>query len=187
MNDAGLQPVLVREEQLPQLEAFCRRLVEALGRAGLEPDKSFEALRGSLTGECVKCGFRVSGEECFALSQVADGEGLVGTLQRLHLGDCARPGCESYSYRLRFQRHPDTDWIAILSQVEHIKEEQAGKSAAVRRAASLGVIRRVGLALVIVALLLLFRQWYFGGRIPLIREPEKFRVDPAPPGGEAPR
>jgi len=187
MKDAGLQPVLVQEEQIQQLETFCRRLVEALSRAGLDPEKSFEVSHASLTAECVKCGFRVSGEVCFALSRAADGEGLVGTLRRLHLGDCARPGCESYSYRLSFQRHPDVDWIAILRQVEHIKEEQAGKSAAVRRAASLGVIRRVGLALVIVALLLLFRQWYFGGRIPLIREPERFRVDPAPPGGEAPR
>ena len=187
MSDAGRQLVLVREEQLQQLESFCRRLVEALGRAGLGPEKSFEKMHASLTAECVKCGFRVSGEECFALSQVADDEGLIGPIRRLHLGYCARPGCESYSYRLSFQRHPDVDWIAILSQVEHIKEEQAGKSAAVRRAASLDVIRRVGLALVVVVLLLLLRQWYFGGRIPLIREPEKFRVDPAPPVGEATR
>ena len=77
--------------------------------------------------------------------------------------------------------------MVLLSKVQRIQAEQAAASAAGRRAARLGVARRVGLALVIVVLLLLFRQWYFGGRIPLIREPEKFRVDPAPPGWETPR
>jgi len=187
VNDTGLQPVAVREEHLLQLAPFCRSLVEALRLAGVRPDKSLEVLRASLTGECVKCGYRVSGEECFALSQAADTEAMSGTVRRLHLGDCARAGCESYFYRLSFQRHPDADWVVILSQVQRIQAEQAAASAAGRRAARLGVARRVGLALVIVVLLLLFRQWYFGGRIPLIREPEKFHVDPASPGWETPR
>ena len=30
------------------------------------------------------------------------------------------------------------------------------------------------------ALLLIIRQWYLGGRIPILREPEKFRVTPSP-------
>lgn len=187
VNDSALQPIAVREVHLLQLEAFCQRLMEALGRAGLGREKSFEVLHASLTAECVKCGFRVSGEEIFALSKTEDTEGLIGPVRRLHLGDCARSGCESYFYRLSFQRHPEAAWVALLAQVERIQEEQAATSAAGRRVARLGVARRVGLALVIVVLLLLFRQWYFGGRIPLIREPEKFRVDPAPPGWEAPR
>ena len=176
----------VREEQLLQLARFCQNLVEALRRAGIGPDKSLELLRACLIGECVKCGHRVSGEDLFALAQAADAGDLSAAVRRLRLGDCARPGCESYVYRLSFQRHPDADWFALLSQVEHIKEEQAVTSAARKRAARLRAVRRVGFALVIVVLLLMLRQWYIGGRIPFIREPEKFRVDPAPPGLETP-
>jgi hypothetical protein len=44
----------------------------------------------------------------------------------------------------------------------------------------------MGILLAAVVMLLLLRQCYFGGRIPFLREPETFRVDPAP-GGKEPR
>ncbi len=48
---------------------------------------------------------------------------------------------------------------------------------------------RVWIALALLLLLLVVRQVYVGGRIPLVREPERFRVDVDPAGeaGERPR
>ena len=43
--------------------------------------------------------------------------------------------------------------------------------------------RLIWLVVCIVAVLLLLRQCYLGGRIPLLREPEHFRVDPDPREG----
>jgi hypothetical protein len=39
---------------------------------------------------------------------------------------------------------------------------------------------RAWIVVCIVMVLLLLRQCYLGGRIPLLREPEHFRVDPDP-------
>jgi hypothetical protein len=45
--------------------------------------------------------------------------------------------------------------------------------------------RRAGIALAALVVVLLVRQWHAGGRIPLIREPEHFRVATDPNEGEA--
>jgi len=189
------ETAIVRQEEIRKLEGFCRALAEALRRGGLGPENALAAWRAGVAAECTRCGISVSGDELFALSQPPAAEHASAKIGRLRLGDCARSGCESYHYQLTFKVDGELDWAGLLLQAAAIKQEQehpAGSSAVQRPVgSSLARLlwtsrraRRLWTALAAVLLLLLIRQWYLGGRIPLIREPEHFRVDPAP-GEEA--
>ncbi len=179
---------LVREEHLQKLAPFCRALGEALKQAGLASDQAEAVWRTSVTGECVLCGIRVTGDELSALTRSPDKDPSE-KIERLRLGDCARRGCDSFYYRLTFQTHPPLDWTKVLAQVETINDvpaeeapDEATDATVPERPARSGLVRRLCIAVAIVVVLLLARQWYLGGRIPLVREPEHFKVDPAPPG-----
>jgi hypothetical protein len=182
----GEEPVIVREEHLLKLAPFCQALGEALGGSGLAPDQALGVWRAALTAQCARCGIPISGEELFALSQ-PPGENPSPKIRRLRLGDCARPGCDSYFYRLSFRAHPALDWPALLARTEAIRAELerpvSGRSGAAPFAKAVlhaGLTRRAAIALAVLLLLLLARHWYGGGGIPLLREPEHFRVAPAP-------
>jgi hypothetical protein len=78
------------------------------------------------------------------------------------------------------------DWnqvkSALSTQLEAVAESATGEEAA--RLAELARAQkrkwlRVGLGLLVLLLLLMVRQWYRGGTIPFLREPEKFRADPS--------
>ncbi len=190
-NGMSQETAIVRQEEIRKLEGFCRALAEALRRGGLGPENVVAAWRAGVAAECTRCGISVSGDELFALSQPPAAEHASAKIGRLRLGDCARNGCESYHYQLTFKLHGQPDWAALLLQGEAIRQEQehpAGGDGVHRRAdSSLARLlwtsrraRRLWIALAAFLLLMLVRQWYLGGRIPLIREPEDFRVDPAP-------
>jgi hypothetical protein len=90
-------------------------------------------------------------------------------------------------YQLHFGRVPDLDWEVIQEQMaaaENHRLALVAAEAAAKRAAqrkfNWRFIARVAIALGVLLLLLMIRQWYLGGRIPILREPEKFRVAPAP-------
>jgi hypothetical protein len=174
--------VTTRKQHLPQLVPFCRAILESLQRAALSKEKAAQVVGTALSGECAQCGIHVSGAELFSLSQAADPSDNP-KVQRLRLGDCARRGCDSYYYRLSFQPHPELDWPKLISQAENLDAPvpeaaptpMATKDA-VRLAAQLYATRRVAVGLALVVVVLLVRQWYLGGRIPLLREPEHFRV-----------
>lgn len=191
-DDMSQETAIVRQEELRKLQAFCRALAEALRRGGLGPENVVAAWRAGVAAECPRCGISVSGDELFALSQPPAAEHGSAKIGRLRLGDCARSGCDSYHYQFTFKVHGQLDWSALVLQAEAIQQEQdhpAGSDAPQRLVgSSLASLlwasrraRRLWVALAAVLLLLLIRQWYLGGRIPLIREPEHFRVDPAPP------
>ncbi len=180
------ESVVIREEHLQKLAPFCQALGEALSRSGLAPDQALGLWRAASTAQCTQCGIPISGEELFALSQPAD-DNPSPKVRRLRLGDCAHPGCESYFYRLTFRAHPPLDWPALLARAEAIQAELERPISAKTRTADFakgllraGLTRRAAIALLVLLLLLLIRQWYTGGRIPLLREPEHFRVAPAP-------
>lgn len=196
-NDMSRDTAIVRQEEIRKLQPFCRALAEALSRRGLGPENALAAWRAGVAAECARCGSSVSGDELFALSQPPAAEQASARIGRLRLGDCARSGCDSYHYQLTFKMQGQVDWAGLLLQVETIQQEQehpAGSDAAQRLVGSSlarllwtsGRARRLWLALAAVLLLMLIRQWYLGGRIPLIREPEHFRVDPAPREEAAP-
>jgi hypothetical protein len=180
------ESVIVREEHLLKLAPFCQALGQAFGGRGLVPEQTLGIWRAALTAECTQCGIPLSGEELFALSQPPE-KTPVAKVRRLRLGDCARPGCESYFYRLHFRPHPPTDWAELIALAETMQAESARpaprKLALAEFARGLvrcGLTRRAALALGVLLLLLLIHRWHTGGRIPLLREPEHFHVTPAP-------
>jgi hypothetical protein len=181
----------VREERIQALEQFSRALSAACRRCGPSEAKTAEAVRAALSAECMKCGIHVSGGELLAISETAEAKEPSAKVKRMRLGYCARDGCESFTYRLFFRSHPGADWPTITAQLEAVGQNctelsaaQAAAKRAAARKARWRTLGRIGIALAIIGLLLVIRQWYVGGRIPLLREPEKFRVDPLPPGQE---
>ena len=177
--------LLIRQMHLQKLEPFCQALDQALARAGLAPEQAHELWRVGVAAECTRCRIRIYGEELYALSQPPSEEYANAKLGRLRLGDCARSGCDSYYYRLTFFPCPEVNWAEILAAIERDPEGPAGQKAG-EPAPNSGwrlllrwpVTRRVSVALALVVMLLVFRQWYIGGRIPLLREPHKFQVSP---------
>jgi hypothetical protein len=71
-------------------------------------------LRAALSGECVQCGIRITGEELIELSQPAKTAESDPKIARLRQDYCARNHCDSYYYRLTFRTHPDLDWTRLL-------------------------------------------------------------------------
>jgi hypothetical protein len=180
---------IVRQERLQNLARFCEALVEALKRAGTGAEAAAHVIQRSVSARCVGCEILISGLELFALSQPPSPEHASPKIGRLRLGDCARQTCEAYDYRLTFQPDPLVDWNKILADADAIVNAPPTESAPARTGPVLphwllrGVSRRIWIPVTAAVLLLLLRQWYVGGRIPLVREPEKFRVDPDPQEG----
>ena len=85
---------------------------------------------------------------------------------------------------MTFQTGTETDWAAVLARAENPPEEPGPRSGDWLRERIKPILPfrpraswRLWAALGGIALVLLARQIYFGGRIPLLREPENFRVD----------
>ena len=186
----ALEKVTVREEHLQKLAGFCENLGRTLARAGLKPNEIAQVFAASLTGECVGCGIHVSGEELFALSQPPSAERANVKIGRLRLGDCARRGCDSYFYRLTFNPRPAVNWTQILIEIDTPLPEPArkrwlpeGPYQSLLRIGRSTFVRRLALALIVATLVLVARQFYLGGRVPFLREPEHFHVDTDPGEG----
>lgn len=171
----------VCEQHLQQLQPFCEALVAALERHGVTPENVPGVLNATVSAECVSCGARATGESLHQLSKTE----VAGTdtVKRLRLGYCLHPGCQAYHYRLTFQELAGVDWPAIVSEAQN--SCQATPPAPRPKLLSLGDVKRLAIAAVVLVLLALAHQWYFGGRIPILRKPEKFRVDTSPTHGIA--
>jgi hypothetical protein len=196
MTTAGSQPpppavVLVRKEHLYRFAAFCTALDEAIQRAGFDPDESAGILQDGVYADCISCGLVLRGEDVCAVARHAgpDVESSDPRMRRLHLGDCARDNCNGLYYRIHFRKHPRLEWPVLLAAVDEVRAREIFGPVAERvrsRSWSFPVagplVRRCAVGFALILLLLLARQWYAGGRIPLLREPEHFRVDPAPAG-----
>jgi len=183
----------VREEKIEALADFSADLAEACRRCHSTNTKVTDAVGAALSAECPKCGIHVSGAELLATSTSADDPSAHAKIKRMRLGFCARDGCEALVYRLHFGQAPELDWKTVLGQMEGARNrrlelaaaEAAAKRAALRAAKQRSLVR-VAIALGILLLLLILRQWYVGGRIPILREPEKFYVTPLPTESEKP-
>ena len=176
------QTILTRHERLGRLGELCQAIATSLQRAGLSSDLVFLSFRDLMSAECAQCGTRVPGEELYVLTQPSDGKDLSVNLRRLRLGFCAQSSCQSFHCQLTFRSGEKIDWTARLALadriVQDLEESRAGRGKRWR----LALIRPIAIAVGALLLLLLLRQLYVGGRIPLLREPEKFRVDPDPTG-----
>jgi hypothetical protein len=177
-------PLLTRPETLSRLPAFGAALADAVKDCGLAEDERQPMLRASVSAQCSQCGITVTGEELVALTAPSAAGEMNPKLERLREGYCARDGCASYHYQLQFKPYPGVDWGRLLATAE-AKMPQHGATGAAERESEAAAKRRerrqvatrVLLGLGIILLLLLIRQWYVGGTVPLIREPEHFQVD----------
>ena len=176
--------LLTRQVPLQKLEPLCRALGDSLTRGGLTPEQSQELWRVGVAAECTRCGIPIYGDELYALSQPPSEKYANIKLGRLRLGDCAREGCNSYTYKLTFYPYNNLDWPTLLAAIDRNEKEPGNAPVRPGIAQALNLLwrssaaRRVALGLIVVVLLLVVRQWYLGGRIPLLREPRKFQVDP---------
>jgi len=173
------------QEHLLKLEPLCRCLNETLTDAGWPPERVRDAFQTSVSAECVSCGIPISGAELFALSQPPSADHAHVKIGRLRMGDCAREKCDSYYYRLTFQTFPGADWASLISQFENgeplptkaTRKRDGQRNWATKYLSTLRVPSHIWITLAALLLVLVVRQWYLGGRIPLLREPEHFKVD----------
>ena len=178
---------IVRVEHLQELTPWLNALNESLSADGLTHEKRKELMRATVLAECVQCGIHVPGEDLFALSQPDENTSGKPKICRLRLGDCARNGCKSLYYRVTFISGPRIDWLAALQKTENPPQKPSDESAggtweAVKSALPVKarISWRFWAVVAVITLVLVARQLYYCGRIPLIREPENFRVDTAP-------
>lgn len=173
---------LSRRERFGRLGEFCAALAAALQQSGLGPDQLFVKFREQVSAECEQCHTKIAGEELFVLRQPPEGQDLSVGLRRLRLGFCANPECQAFHCRVTFRPGEGEDWTACLRRVDRalqdLEDVRAGRGKRWKRE----LIRPALMALGVVVALLLLRQFYFGGRIPWVREPEKWRVTPDPSG-----
>lgn len=173
------QPLIEQQHLLqlrPWFQAACARLETQVPGAAVAA-----AIRNHVAAECVQCGIKVAGDELLALIQGEVGTAESPRLQRLQRGYCARNGCDSYYYRVVFEATSEVDWVRCLNGLE------AGFGARPAEPYSSGVnlarliprlwLKRSAVAVLLLTAALLARQFYLGGTIPFLREPEQFDVD----------
>ncbi|MBX3744003.1 MAG: hypothetical protein KF833_01715 [Verrucomicrobiae bacterium] len=178
----GVDPMV----QVVPLRAF-QALATALLALPRSPGGDAECPAGRspvAEGECVQCGMKVSGEALMALTAPPPDEGQDPRVERLRQGYCARKGCESYFYRLSFRPWPGVNWPSVIARIHDEAGGAERKDNAVpavvpmvRRQFLSQAVLRGGIALGALAALWLARHWHRGGRIPYLREPERFEVD----------
>ena len=176
---------VARREALTRLRVFCSGLIECLQQGGFTAEQVFAIFESSIAAECIQCRIQVSGKELFEVGMpAAEGQQPGPKIARMRLGDCARQGCDSMYCNIAFQPYPRVDWQAVIGRAESRELAESGVlhvKAARRRLPRVNFtphgLRRTGLLAGAIVLLIAARQYYYGGRIPLIREPERFRVD----------
>lgn len=181
MNTSSPEVFVSREEQIKRLERVVSALSEAVKRSNAEPDRSISALRTSIVCQCIRCGASVSGDELLELPK-APAKTETARLKRLRKGMCPTDGCESAYCEFVMLKHPDLDWRQVLSPPENDdarriqQEKEESESARVAQRLTRWRIARLAILVVVAVLLWIARQYYLGGQIPLLRQPEKFRV-----------
>ena len=179
-----------RREPLTRLRVFSSAVQEHLQAGGFSSDQVFAIFDSSISAECIQCRIQVSGRELFEVgSEPVDGQQAGPKITRMRLGDCARQGCDSMYYNLTLQPYPRVDWPAIISQAASRELEESGvvsvkpaRSPLPRIHITSKTARTMAVAAGAILVLFVARQYYYGGRIPLLREPEHFHVDQTAPG-----
>lgn len=170
---------LVREELIWRLPELVSAASEACRRGSDDMQLRMAALPRALGARCTHCGFVLSGEELLVFAGISEANEKSAMLKRLRAGQCAHEGCPSLHYRLFFYDAPQIKWSALFAESRPGKVPQ---SAPVpdqpQRRIVLRMFGQIGAAIGICLLVWLWWQWHSGGRIPILREPEHFRVTP---------
>lgn len=187
LDATPVRDFLVREEKIERLERLMIALAQAADR---NPDqkKSIRAgIAAALSAECPICRAQIDGAHLLMLADLPNAAEKAG-IKRLRQGLCAREKCKSSYYRIHLGQHPDLDWPTLFSKKETVTECEVQIPAepidpAVVAARRKKKLLRLAIFFGLLLLALWLRQIYFGGTIPLLRQPEKFHVDPLPAGG----
>ena len=179
-----------QQVHLEQVGPLARQLVAALAKGGIPEAGRVDVLTAHVTACCQRCGTSLSALDLLRLGLAAQPESLGdGRLTRVLRGYCISGSCESYYYLFTFREHPSVAWPALQAgaKAEPGKAQldpAAQARLALRRSEKWrerrGAALRVTAGLLVLALLLLWRQWQAGGRIPVLREPRQFTVAPQP-------
>jgi hypothetical protein len=183
MEEALKQPecFLVREEPIRRVPKLIFAASAACRRASGDPQSSRTALPRAIGAQCTLCGFVLSGEELLALAEIARANEKSAMLQRLRDGKCARQDCKASHYRLQFYNTPEINWSTLLAEfrpkeTSQLQSEPASAPALPRRNI-LPKLARIAAVLGLLLFAWLWWQWYTGGTIPILRQPEHFRVE----------
>ncbi|HVR36412.1 MAG TPA: hypothetical protein VMS21_11240 [Methylomirabilota bacterium] len=168
-------------------------LARALGAAGNGGGEIEALLNHAVRAECVLCGMGLSGVDLIRTEWITDPSSDSGRkLERLRLGYCARYGCSSRYYVLRFARTPGVDWpdcweqAAALPPVEAASDSESvpGGQQAPHRFIPVRMWRLAAqrpITVVVIAALALSVSFRTGCRIPgLTPAPRVFIVESAP-------
>ncbi|MFO1501132.1 MAG: hypothetical protein U1G07_22540 [Verrucomicrobiota bacterium] len=168
---------------LSQLGPFIRAIRESV-RSQATPSEKADAWLSEVSAECVQCGIRMTGAELLSVADPASISESDQRLNRLRQGYCARQSCDSYYYRLQFGGMSGLDWPSILAAAEGGHEDYEGSLPGSNPARPFLPLLlhspwfvRAATTLAAIAALWVVRQWYVGGTIPLLRQPETFEVD----------
>jgi hypothetical protein len=168
---------LLRSEKFTHLADLCPAITSALKTHTKSSEDIFVAYRNCVSLECSECHTVVSGEELYLLGQPAEGAETTTDRRRLRLGFCPNVHCKSFDCFITFKPDPAHDWAAHLHRadrlVRDLEDFRAGRGKHWRTA----LIRPALIAAFGLMVIFLAHQLYFGGRIPWLREPEKFQVD----------
>ena len=171
---------------LIRMERFCRALERALTAACTLSD-STRIWRLYVSAECPVCGIQVCGNELRALAFDPCAEMASAKIGRMRLGDCARSGCGALYYSVHFWNQEEIDWRTVVGETEEAERDTGMSLKATGQrwltgsgALAAGYAVRAAAVLGLIFTLWLAREFYLGGRIPFLREPEKFRIDTTP-------
>jgi hypothetical protein len=174
------EPIYETQQHLHQLGTFARELAQRIDANRPPSSSPSELPQFQLKGECTQCGIRINDAELLSLGKEKPAQETDSRLERLRLGYCARKGCDSIYYRVSAVASSPIDWAkyfpdpdSLLLKTDH---DQPEKSAEPIWASRLFNWRIFAIVLTLLTLILA-RQYYRGGTIPFVREPEDFKVD----------
>jgi hypothetical protein len=179
---------LVEERRLKDAAEFSRALSSAIVRFSDEDATKVIALVSKISTHCARCEIRLTGQE-FLIAGTNPEDEKPPKIQRVQLGYCARSDCGSNLYEVRYHRDTSIDWSAFFermyeskSKVDETKLLEEAALRSIKQARLKKQLQQVAAGTVVIAGLLIMWQWNRGGRIPFLREPEKFRVTPLAAG-----
>jgi hypothetical protein len=166
------------------LALFYANLARALTDAGITGRRLNEILASHLRVSCARCDIHLTTEEIEQVSLVEETTQLSHPkLKRLRLGYCARAGCESDNYQIQLEAYPGVDWETVVAKANDlVSAQKAAEKAAVQRQArqkQTQRTKRAMLALLAVAACFLLLFVWRHGRLPFVKKPHKYQIDPA--------
>jgi hypothetical protein len=176
-----------RQIPLKDLSAVCRAAQGLLAGGADAPSEGADPIVIPVTAKCVQCGIHLDAKELARLALPdPSAESLSPKLERVLKGYCARAECPSYYYHVELGAGSGLDWSrverAMAGDAEAANEQARAERRVVaqeQRAFAVRWLGKLAAAAAVLVLLLMFRQWYIGGTIPLIREPQPFTIDPS--------